>query len=171
MNRPLVISYCLLITAMLFVLAGCVNTANIAIDWNLHGVWVAADGTVQTQTEKVDISLSGTLPKKFEPYSTVEVELDFFWPNSSLIQDDSKSTYTAHAQFADQHNNQHLYHIGACLSNHATHKTTDISLTICPEEGFVVVHKGQYYLVASTDPNADFAEIFAFYKAYVHVSG
>lgn len=173
MIRHLRISYCLLIAVMIFALVGCVSpqdTENITIDWNLQGIWVSSDGTVQTGQEGVDFSVSGTLPTKFEPYSTVEMKLDFSWPGCSVTQDDNKSTYTGHAQFADQHNNQHLYLIGAWLHDPATHDTTSISFAICPEEGFVVVKLGQDYLVASTDPEADPTEIFAFYKEYVHVS-
>ena len=167
------ISYCLLIAVMIFALVGCVSpqdTENIPIDWNLQGVWVSSDGTLQTGQEGVDFSVSGTLTTKFEPYSTVEMEMDFSWPGCSVMQDDNKSTYSGHAQLADKHDNQRLYLIGAWLYDPAKHDTTSISFTICPEEGFVVVKLGQDYLVASTDPEADPAEIFAFYKEYVHVS-
>ena len=44
----------------------------------------------------------------------------------------------------------------------------DINLKI--DEGFVVIHVENKYLVASTNPNADLLEIFTFYKEYVYVS-
>ena len=146
------------------------DTPTSTLNYSLHGIWVNPDGTVQTGQEGVDFSVSSTLLTEFEPYSTVELALNFTWPDCSIMQDDSKSTYTGHAQFADKHDNQRLYHIAAWLYDPAKNDSTSISFTICPEEGFVVVKLGQDYLVASTDPEADPAEIFAFYKEYVHVS-
>ena len=49
------------------------------------------------------------------------------------------------------------------------HEYIFLSYTICPEESFIVIHVDNKYLVASTDPNADAAEIFTFYKEYVNV--
>ena len=175
----------LLVAAMVFSLIGCADPQGTKpsiitpaapdlfdgnIDWNLHGIWMTADGIVQDGKTGVDFSVSGTLLTEFEPYSTVELALNFTWPDCSIMQDDNKSTYTGHAQLADKHDNQRLYHIAAWLYDPAKNDSTSISFTICPEEGFVVVNKGQYYLVASTNPEADPAEIFAFYKEYVHVS-
>lgn len=146
------------------------DTPTSTLNYSLHGIWVNPDGTVQTGQEGVDFSVSGTLLTEFEPYSTVELALNFTWPDCSIMQDDNKSTYTGHAQLADKHDNQRLYHIAAWLYDPARNDSTSISFTICPEDGFVVVKLGQDYLVASTDPEADPAEIFAFYKEYVHVS-
>lgn len=146
------------------------DTPASTLNYSLHGRWVNRNGTVQDQRPGVDFSVSGTLLTEFEPYSTVELALNFTWPDCSIEQDDNKSTYTGHAQFADKHDNQRLYHIGAWLYDPAKHDSTSISFTICPEEGFVVVKLGQDYLVASTEPNANPTEIFAFYKEYVHVS-
>ena len=175
----------LFVVAMFFSLIGCAGPQETkpsiitpaapdlfdgTIDWNLHGIWVNPDGTVQTGQEGVDFSVSGTLLTEFEPYSTVELALNFTWPDCSIMQDDNKSTYTGHAQFADKHDNQRLYHIAAWLYDPAKNDSTSISFTICPEDGFVVVKLGQDYLVASTDPEADPAEILTFYKEYVHVS-
>ena len=47
------------------------------IDWDLYGVWVAADGGVQNEQEGVDLSLTGMLPSEYELYSTVEMKLNF----------------------------------------------------------------------------------------------
>lgn len=146
------------------------DTPVSTINQRFHGVWLNPDGTVREQHPGVDFSISGTLPTKFEPYSTIETKLDFTWPGCNVTQDDSKSTYIAHVQYADAHDNQRLYHIAAWLYDPAKHDSTSISFTICPEEGFVVVKLGQDYLVAATDPEVDPAEIFAFYKDYVHVS-
>lgn len=163
--------YYLLITATVISTSGCHKQAfDGNIDWNLHGVWVTADGVVQNERDGMDFSLSGTLPTEYELNSTVEMELNFVWPDAFGYQNEGMQTYTGGAGVADKHDNQSIYHGAGWLYDPEIHNTVSLGYTICPDEGFVVVHVGDSYLVASTDPNADPAKIFAFYKAYVHVS-
>ena len=140
------------------------------IDWDLYGVWVAADGGVQNEQEGVDLSLTGMLPSEYELYSTVEMKLNFIWPDSFTYLNEGTQAYTGGAGIANKHENQAIYHGGKYVSSTAADKSGFLSYTICPEEGFIVIHLDNRYLVASTDPNADPAEIFAFYKEYVHIS-
>lgn len=175
----------LLIVAMLFSLIGCADpqatkpsTATPAtsglfdgnIDLNLHGVWVTADGTVQNEQDGVDFSICGTLPTEYDLYSNVEMKLNFIWPDNFTYPNEGTQTYAGGANPADKHENQSIYHGGKYVYSPELHDSIFLSYTICPEEGFAVIHVGDRYLVASTDPSADPVEIFAFYQEYVHVN-
>lgn len=141
-----------------------------AIDWDLYGVWVAADGDVQNEQVGVDFSLKGILPSEYELYSTVEMKLNFIWPDSFTYPNEGTQAYTGSAGIANKHENQPIYHGGKYVYSTEADKSHFLSYTICPEEGFIVIDMDNRYLVASTDPNADPAAIFAFYKEYVHIS-
>ncbi|MBQ9121420.1 MAG: hypothetical protein IJY12_03540 [Clostridia bacterium] len=152
-------------------ICGCNKQESVnTIDWNLHGVWVTADGVVQNEQEGVDFSLSGTLPTGYDAYSTVEMKLNFIWPDGFIYSNEGTRVYTGGANFANKHENQSIYHGGEYVYSPEDNESNFLSYTICPEEGFIVVHVDNKYLVGSTDPNADPAEIFAFYKEYVYVS-
>lgn len=161
----------LLICLVIAGLWGChrkeaVNT----IDWDLHGVWVTADGVVQDEQESVNFSLSGALPAEYELYSTVEMKLNFIWPDSFTYPNEGTQAYTGGAGIANKHENQSIYHGGKYVSSTETNQSTFLGFTVCPEEGFIVIHVDNRYLVASTDSDADPAKIFTFYKTYSHVS-
>ncbi len=140
------------------------------IDWDLHGVWVAADGDVQNEQVGVDFSLKGILPSEYELYSTVEMKLNFIWPDSFIYANEGMKAYTGGAGIANEHENQPIYHGGQYVLTPDASESIFLSFTVCPEEGFIVIDMDNKYLVATTDPNADPAEIFAFYKEYVHIS-
>lgn len=159
-----------LIAAFLFSFVGCTSASDSKIDWNLRGVWVNSDGTVQTNRSHQDISVSGTLPSEFKNRDQVEMDLAFTWPNGIVQQNDDQKKYIGHAQYADKHKNQAFYLVSTWLYYTDRNDFTSISFLICPDERFVVAHLDDDYLVASTNTNADPAEIFAFYKTYVHVS-
>lgn len=144
--------------------------AEKTIDWDLYGVWVAADGGVQNEQERVDFSLTGTLPSEYDLYSAVEMKLNFIWPDSFAYPNEGTQAYTGGAGIANKHENQSIYHGGKYVYSTEADKSSFLSYTICPEEGFIVIRVDNKYLVATTDPNADPAEIFAFYKEYVYVS-
>ena len=96
------------------------------------------------------------------------MELDFQWPESFGYQNEGKQTYSGGASMTDRHDFQHaIYHGAGWLRDPKHNEVTSLSFTICPESNFVVVEVGGRYLVASTDPNADPAEIFAIYDTYV----
>ena len=160
----------LLIAAFLFSFVGCASASDNKIDWNLSGVWVNKDGTVRADRSQLDISVSGTLPLEFENREQVEMDLAFTWPNGIVQHNDDQKKYIGHAQYADKHKNQAFYLVSTWLYYTDRNDFTSISFLICPDEGFIVAHLGDDYLVASTNTNADPAEIFAFYKTYVHVS-
>lgn len=164
---------CLLLFAVILLCAsGCMEPQNLdAIDWNLHGTWVNSDGTVQSGQEGVEFSLQGNLPTDFEPYSYVEdMELNFIWPEDFPCSNEGLQTYVGGANPAEKHENQILYHGGKYTYSDQLRQAVFLSYTICPEEGFVVLHIEDRYLVASVDPNANPAEIFDFYQEYVSVS-
>ena len=149
---------------------GCHSQESVnTIEWNLRGVWVGADGVVQNEQEGVDVFLSGTLPTGYDLYSTVEMKLNFIWPDSFIYPNEGTQVYTGGASTANKHENQSIYHGGKYVYSPEIHESIFLSYTICPEEGFIVIHVDNKYLVASIDPNADSAEIFAFYKEYVDV--
>ena len=161
----------LLICAAIAGIWGCHKQESVnTIDWDLYGVWVTADGAVQNEQEGVDFSLSGTLPMEYDSYSTVEMKLNFIWPDSFTYPNEGTQTYTGGASYANKHENQSIYHGGKYVYSPEAHESMFLSYTICPEEGFIVIHADNKYLVAATDPNANPAEIFAFYKEYVYVS-
>ena len=151
-------------------ICGCHKQESVStIDWDLHGAWVTADGVVQNEQEGVDFFLSGTLPTEYDSYSTVEMKLNFIWPDGFTYPNEGTQVYTGGASFANKHENQSIYHGGKYVYSPADNKSIFLSYTICPEEGFIVIHVDNKYLVASTDPNVAPAEIFAFYKEYVYV--
>lgn len=149
---------------------GCHRQESVnTIDWNLHGVWVTADGVVQNEQEGLDFFLRGTLPTEYDLYSTVEMKLNFIWPDSFTYPNEGAQVYTGGASTANKHENQSIYHGGKYVYAPETQKFIFLNYTICPEEGFIVFRVDNKYLVASTDPNTDPTEIFAFYKEYVYV--
>ena len=164
------ITCCLILLALLFSLAGCGDSHSTKIDWNVHGVWVNTDGTVQEDRTGVDISVIGSLPTKFENRGQVDLKLDFTWPGCTISPDTGSKSFVGFAQLADKHNNQAFYHVPTWLYYLEENDFTSVSFFLCPEEGFLIAKVRDDYLVASTDESADTEEIFAFYKAYVHVS-
>ena len=160
---------CLLLFAVILLCAsGCMEPQNLdAIDWNLHGTWVNSDGTVQSGQESVKFALQGNIPTEFEPYSVVDMELNFIWPEGFIYPNLGMQTYTGGANPAEKHENQSIYHGGQYVYSPDRPGAVFLSYTICPEEGFVVLHIEERYLVASVDPDADPQEIFAFYQEYV----
>ena len=163
-------TYCLVLLVLLFSLAGCGDAHSTTIDWDIHGVWVDTDGVPLENLAGVDLTVSGSLPTKFENRSQVNLKLNFTWPGCTINPDTGSKSFSGFAQFADKHNNQAFYHIPTWLYYLEENDVTGVTFFLCPEEGFLVAKVREDYLVASTDPNADTAEIFTFYKAYVHVS-
>ena len=139
------------------------------IDWKLRGVWFTADGVVQNDQTGVDFFLRGALPTEYDSYSTVEMKLDFIWPDSFTYPNEGTQVYTGGASLANKHENQSIYHGGKYVYSPETNNSIFLSYTICPEESFIVIQMDNKYLVASTDRDADPAEIFAFYKEYVNL--
>lgn len=139
------------------------------INWNLRGVWVDVDGKVLPKQESVDFSISGTLPMEFEPYSTVQMELNIVWPESLGYQNEGRQTYTGGAGVADKHNGQSIYHGSGWAYYTDLNDMHSLSFTICPDEGFVVVKLNGKYMVASIKSDADPAAIMDFYKSYISV--
>lgn len=157
------------VLAIGLILASCSGSKS-TIDWKLHGVWVDATGAVQGQSGTVDFSLSGALPLEYKPMSTVKGELELIF-GDGVISVNNNGACAIYADLATQHDNQHIYHITGYFRYPTQHEPEAISFTVCIEKEIVVLHYNgdDLYLVASTDPDADPAEIFAFYDAYVHV--
>lgn len=142
---------CLLIAAAVFSLGGCkdpqaqdttaTTTApletDVKIDWLLHGTWVTGSGEVQKK-EGIDLSVSGKVPLEYEPQGVVELEMDFVWPETSGFRNEGKMNYSGSGDIADAHNGQAIYHGGGWLYEPATNKSTSLSFTLCPDEGFMV---------------------------------
>lgn len=144
------------------------KTFDGSISWELHGVWLCTDGS---RDGEIDFSLYGTVPMDFEPQNTVEMELDFLWPEGFPYRNEGRFSYTGAADVADKHGNQPIYHGNGWLYDTEINDSVGLAFTLCPQEEFVVIRLGNEsrYLVASTDPNADYSEIFAFYSQYVHI--
>ena len=160
---------CMVLLALLVPFAGCDESHSTTIDWNVHGMWVNTDGNVQENRTGVDISVSGSLPTKFENRGQVKLKLDFTWPGCTISPDTGSKSFAGFAQFAGKHNNQVFYHVPTWLYYLEENDFTGVTFFLCPEEGFLVAKVRDEYLVASTEENADTEEIFAFYKAYVYV--
>lgn len=146
------------------------QSQKVTIDWDLHGTWVDANGAVIEWKGTSDFSLSGTLPLEYEPMSTVKGELELIF-GDGVISVNNNGACAIYADLATQHDNHHLYHITGYFPYPTQHEREALSFTVCIEKEIVVLHYNgdNLYLVASTDPNADPAEIFAFYDTYVHV--
>lgn len=170
------ISLAILFLVLSLVLAACANQGETSssapafdgnIDWDLHGVWVTVDGTVLSDQEGVDFSLTGTLPTEYDLYDTVEMELDFAWPSYLGYENQGKQIYVGGASVANKHNNEPIYHGAGWIQGS---DSISLGFTICPDLGYVIVHVGDRYLAASTEPDANPESIMDFYKAYVQVN-
>ena len=169
MKKLLAFLFVVMIVGCWLLTYGCVPASQY-IDWTLQGVWVDTDGTPLENRTGMEISVSGDLPTEFENYGQVKLKLDFTWPGCWVGLDSGSQSFSGFAQFADKHNNQAFYHIPTWLYYPEENDVASVTFFLCPEEGFLVAHVGDEYLVASTDVSADTAEIFAFYKIYVHIS-
>lgn len=154
------------VLAMAFTFYGCADEKfDGSIDFTFYGVWIL-DG--ETQSE-MTFSLQGMLPAKFEHQSTVEMDLNFIWPESSGYLNEGMQTYTGGAEYA-MHNDQPIYHGGGIVYGDSQNSSHIMSYTIFPAEEYIVLKIDGRYLVAATDPDADPAAILDLYKQYVRTS-
>lgn len=124
------------------------------------------DGEIQSE---LSFSLQGMLPTEFEHQYTVEMNLNFIWPESSRYRNDGMQTYTGGAEYAT-HNCQPIYHGGGILYSNNQNSSHIMRYTIFPAEEYIVLKIDDQYLVAATDPDAAPAAILDLYKQYVRTS-
>lgn len=163
-----------LLLLAVFSIAGCSKTPASAdledIHWQLYGVWVDDKGTVQEAKGTAELSFTASLPTQYEPQSIIKGSAEFTLPDGITWVSDS-DIYSIYANLATEHDNQHIYHISGYVE-YAPASPESVAFTVSLEDEFVIMslkNGENLYLVASTDPNADPAEIFAFYDTYVHV--
>ena len=137
----------------------------LSLFWNLSGRYVSEDGSMGAA---IDLMLSALLPEQDVPQSTTELKCAFIWPDGFRYNKDGITSYTGSVNVAGQHENQVIYHGIGWLHDAVSYTASNLEFMICPEEEFVVIHieDESCYIVASTNPNADIPEIFAFYKTY-----
>lgn len=140
------------------------DTGDVFIDWALHGVWVNEDGAVLKEKGSEVLEVRGPLPTIFKLLDRLEYNLEFaFWEGS--VRDLDSGEYHLLGYRALKREHQHCY-IGHIFLEFEDILFREFNFMICLEEEFLVGYfdDEHVYFVASLDPNADPAEIFAFYR-------
>ena len=153
-----------LLLAMVFIFPGCSpEPKDKSIDFTFYGVWME-EGQVQ---DELSFSLQGILPLEFEHQSSVDVELNFIWPESSGYRNEGMQIYTGGGAEYSADNGQPIYHGGGIIYNPSQAKSHIMVYTLFLAEEYMVISVDSRYLLASTDPDADPAAIFEQYQQYV----
>lgn len=133
------------------------------VDWDLQGALITENGEVK---KYVSFSIYGTLPQEYEVGEAVQSDLEIIWPDDFKIANEGQQTYFG---YADDWNGSPLFcYAGYCI-NAQQQSSCKQQIYICPQEQFVIFEWGNNqddYLIASTDPNADLAALFAEFREF-----
>ena len=134
-----------------------------SVDFTFYGVWME-EGQLQ---DEFSFSLQGILPLEFEHQSSVDLELNFIWPESSGYRNEGMQIYIGGGAEYAADNAQPIYHGAGFIYNPGQAKSYIMTYTLFLAEEYMVIGVGSRYLLASTDPNADPTAIFERYQQYV----
>lgn len=135
------------------------------IDWELYGAWISENGQVG---EPVSFSISGKIPAEDAPErEPLETEFSITWPEDFPYMDNENSLFSANS-CADTENSaiRRIMCYGFSYVSTSNQSVSE-AFALCPEKEWVIFSWGNQegvYLVASTDPNTDPAEILEFYN-------
>lgn len=158
--------FCLLLIATLLLpLTGCTQK-NQEISWDLYGVWVTQDGA---SGEKTQLSLQGSYPLADVSAEPVEVDFDIVWPDSfRFVNGRGGFSIGYSVSIGTDGSLPALWCCGTAYDS-ALNKPCGVTALICPSEQFIVLEclddRGSYF-VASTNPDADPAEIMELCKEF-----
>ena len=162
----------LLVVALLCTLCGCsmfkpaptIPTGPMAlnedIDWTLHGVWINEKLEV---LKTVDFTISGNLDLTATGEDSMTLDISF--PDSVPYNYTEKTEFVSHSR--------KYFGLPYCVSTSYSFRRLSgdpvISyFVLCPEKEYVLFYwKAQpdRYLVASTDPETDPAQIVTYFEA------
>lgn len=162
--RSLRFILCLVLSAvMVFSLTGCQPKEQI-IEWNLYGTWFS-EGVAAS--EEMEIFISGVFPAELGPDSGAQVvELSLCLPDS-LPYKSEHTSYSVHTFTTGDNSETVVLWINGFSYRADTGVAVRISFFVCPEKECAVFQwsdNKNAYLVASTDPDADPAEIMELFK-------
>lgn len=159
MKTRKIITFTALFLSVIVLIVGCTGKKE-SLDWQLHGAWISEDGVIG---EQVQMSLSGSIPSNCETREQTTIQLDICWPESLSMRNVSMETLSGYANTATGENAPRNFWCSTYIYIPDVNDVYALSFVLYPDEGFVVFQwpfdiKG--YLIASTDQNADFSQLY-----------
>lgn len=157
----------ILVFSFVFIFAGCsrndttTDAPPALFDWGLYGKWVSIDGELGSS---IQLSISGETPVMPEESLSVEVNMDIIWPENHTYLNLGSQPFVGYSGNDDGHT---YYWFPTYFFNKNINRGEFSSITIYPAEEFVVFMIGndrENFLIASTDPNADYVQLCQIFK-------
>lgn len=143
----------LIVTAI--VCAACteqVEGETTAIDWNMHGAWLSADGTV---SQTVDAAVNGIIVENEDGNDDLNISFTFSDDFHYLLDKPEPYFMSMNRKYNDLPHLMIAYSFG--YNKQLKDSPRCVFALSMEEECFIILYEDApgYYLVASTDPNAD----------------
>lgn len=137
------------------------------LDWTLYGVWFE-NGEMGASTSQ--FSLSGKVPTNCEVREYVTLELQFVWPKELPYVSTEDDMFSAWANFNNETGDPRSF---ICCGYVGTGDF--VIFCLYPDDEYIVFCWADRYLVASTDPNADFTALYTRFdskdRGDIHIAG
>ena len=161
---------CLLVAALLVLLAGC-GKKEQELNWNLTGTWITVDGEIG---EAVPFSIEGKLVTEgIEIGKPQIVDFRIQWSEDFPYQNGKYEPYAAYP-FSEQNDTDFLWFWCSGFAYDPKKNTPVVAVfTLSLEKGYSVMtwpYDDSRYLVASTDPETNPQEILNWYFSHVYHS-
>ena len=165
-QNKMILTVLVILVCIACLFAGCAKQES-TFQWNLHAAWVTADGEVN---ETLEFSLEGSFPKEYEINDPVVMDLKLDFPEGFpyLIQSTENGNYSGYVLQHRSDGSAPIFLMHTVVLENPTAVMHAAHFYICPEKECFVFYQNDepdIYLVASTDPNADFAAILAYVLA------
>ena len=120
------------------------HTDEMNFYFDMHGAWISENGGILGE---MPFYVAGKLPDVYEDGDTVEMELNFIWPESSGYRNEGAMTYTATVNIFAEHHGYPNFHGTGTLYDSDTNEPVSFVYNIFPEDLTVIIYVNGQYLI------------------------
>ena len=132
--------------------------------YDLYGTWISENGEI---LGKMPFYIAGKLPEAYEDGDTVEMELNFIWPDGSGYRNEGAMTCTGTVNIFVDHHGHPNFHGTGTLYDLDTNEQIGFVYNIFPMDSTVIICVNGQYLIGNLRETSQVTSQLNYYKEFI----
>lgn len=132
--------------------------------FDLFGTWITDTGEIMGT---MPFYITGKLPESYEDGSTMEIELNFIWPDSFGYRNEGAMTCTVTVNVFEEHHGHPNFHGTGTLYDVETNEQVPFAYNIFPMDSTVIIYVNGQYLIGISREMSQMDSMLNYYKAFI----
>ena len=132
--------------------------------FDLYGAWISENGEILGE---MPFYVTGKLPEVYEDGDTVEMELNFIWPETFGYRNEGTMTYTGTVNIFENHHGHPNFHGTGTLYDLDTNEPISFAYNIFPLDMTVIIYVNGQYLINYLRTPSQIESRLSYYKEFI----